>query len=99
MFIAPVGVSVGSATTSTINVAVKPPQLPGEIRLYEIAIGPKKCEAQAGSSTPSCTLAGLAAGTQYHASATSLIEDGHAGSQAIGEVNTLPDGRGFRFFN
>ncbi len=84
---------VRSATTSTITAAVKPPQVPGEIRRFEVAVGSKKCEVQAGPATPSCTLTGLAAGTQYNASAFSVGDDFKISLPVFGPVNTLPDGR------
>ncbi len=93
LFIAPISVLVGSATTSTITAAVKPPQVPGEIRRFEVAVGSKKCEVQAGPATPSCTLTGLAAGTQYNASAFSFGDDFKSSLPVFGLVNTLPDGR------
>ncbi len=91
-------VLVGSATTSTITLAVKPPQVPGAIRRYEIAVGSKKCEVQAGPTTPSCTLTGLAAGTQYNASAFSVGDDFKMSLPVFGPVNTLPDGRSLTAF-
>ncbi len=84
---------VGSATTSSISVAVKPPQLPGGIRRYKIIFERKKCEAEAGIVAPSCTLTGLAAGTQYNVSAQSVGDDYKTGAPAFGLLNTLPDGR------
>ncbi len=93
LFIAPVAVLVGGATTSTITAAVKPPQVPGEIRHYKVAAGSKKCAVQAGPATLSCTLTGLAAGTQYNASAFSVGDDFKISLPVFGPVNTLPDGR------
>ncbi len=93
MFIAPVAVLVGGATTSSIKVAVKPSQEPGEIRHYDVAIGSKKCQAKAGPATPSCTLSDLAAGTQFNASASSGGDDYKTSRKIFGAVSTLPDGR------
>ncbi len=92
LFLAPVGVFVGSATNSTITVAVKPPQVPGGVRRYKVSIGSKQCEAQVGPATPSCTLTGLGAGTQYSASARSVGDNYKVGLPAVGLVTTLPDG-------
>ncbi len=86
-------VLVGNATSRTITVAVEPPQVPGEIRHYKVAAGSKKCAVQAGPGTPSCTLTGLAAGTQYNASAFSVGDDFKMSLPVFGPVNTLPDGR------
>ncbi len=85
---------VGGATTSSIKVAVKPPQEPGEIKHYLVATGSKKCQANAGPAAPSCTLTCLAAGTQYNASATSSGDDYKTSKKTFGAVRTLPDGRG-----
>ncbi len=75
---------------------MKPPQVPGEIRRFEVAVGSKKCEVQAGPVTPSCTLTGLAAGTQYNASASSIGDDYQISFRVFGPVNTLPKGKGLR---
>ncbi len=64
----------------------------GGVRRYEIAIGSKQCQAQAGPATPSCTLTGLAAGTQYEASAYSCGDENQCGRSTLGPVNTLSDG-------
>ncbi len=92
--IAPIGVFVGSATTGSITVAVQPPQLPGEIRHYDVVIGSMKCQAQAGPATPSCALSGLVAGKLYNASATSVGDDSKKSFEVFGTVNTLPNGKG-----
>ncbi len=96
LFIAPVAALVGGATTSTITVAVKPPQVPRGVLRYEAAIGSKKCAAHVGPATPSCTLTGLAAGTQYNASASSIGDDYQISLTVFGPVNTLPNGKGLR---
>ncbi len=93
LFIAPVAVFGESASTTTITVGVQPPEEPGEIRRYGVAIGSTKCEIQAGSVTQSCTLNCLEAGTQYSVSAYSFGFDEEISSKTFGLVSTLPDGR------
>ncbi len=94
-FLAPASVFAEGVTTATIEVAVKPPKQPGDIRRYDFAIGSKKCEARAGPVSPGCTLTGLAAGTQYDASAFSRGDDSKMSRETFGTVSTLPDGRVF----
>ncbi len=94
-FLAPAAVFAEGATTTTIKVAAKPPKKPGDIRRYNLAIGSKKCDALAGPASPSCTLTGLAAGTQYNASAFSRGDDSKTSRKTFGAVSTLPDGRVF----
>ncbi len=93
LFVAPVALLGESATTTTIKVVVEPPEEPGEILRYGVAIGSTKCEIQAGPATPSCTLNCLAAGTHYNASAYSFGYDDEISSKTFGTVSTLPDGK------